>query len=218
MPPLVEYLATYWLTFSLIESCVSSLSSHLLWAFWVHAAPGWPEIKCLNLTAIHSGTATPKWPLTKALSCNLWEMYIKLWTIRYLTRQEGTSPNPCRPQHLAGGVVSCLSMACMCLHHPVSCRQYECGYRIIAKQGYPTLQRTLVFACLIVTCTIVYGHWSGDICHFAWHDVQILTLDSKSGQRQSSGPHWPQSAHRWISGVSGWPQRQQKDSYTWMWA
>ena len=167
MPPLVEYLATYWLTFSLIESCVSLLRSHLLWTFeyMLHLDQKWSAWTSLwyrhryPQVASHQGAHLP-WELS---FMSLWELYIKLWAIICDSTQEGTSPNPCRPQHIAGGVVSCFSMACMCLHHPVSCRQYECGYRIIAKQGYPTLRRTLAFACLIVTCTILYGHWFIDL-------------------------------------------------------
>lgn len=160
MPPLVEYLATYWLTFSLIESCVSLLRSHLLWTFeyMLHLDDqkwsAWTSLWYTQAPLPPSGLS-PRRSLAIYENCHL--------SIICDSTHEGTSPNPCRPQHIAGGVVSCFSMACMCLHHPVSCRQYECGYRIIAKQGYPTLRRTLAFACLIVTCTILYGHWFIDL-------------------------------------------------------
>ena len=144
--------------------------------FWVHAAPGWSEMKCVNCdtlrhrypqVASHQGAHLPLRIVIFVIYENrlnkCTSSFEHLWAIICDSTQEGTSPNPCRPQHIAGGVVSCFSMACMCLHHPVSCRQYECGYRIIAKQGYPTLRRTLAFACLIVTCTILYGHWFIDL-------------------------------------------------------
>ena len=145
-------------------------------------------------------------------------MYIKLWAIRYVTRHRKAPLQTLVVRNTSQEVSSAVS------------RWLACAYTIQSRAGNTSvataqsqskdiqlcggLLLSPVWLSPVQSCV---GHSSRVICHFAWHDVQIFTLESKSGQRQSSGPHWLQSAHCWISGVSGWPQLcQQKDSYTWM--
>lgn len=195
--------------------------------FWVHAAPGWSEMKCVNLTVIHSGTATPKWPLTKALTCHLWELsfmridvhqalsyHMWLDTGRHLSKplSSATHRRRCRQLFLDGLYVLTPSSLVQAI------RVWLPHNRKARISNFAEDSCFRLFDCHLYNPVWSLIHWSRVICHFAWHDGQIFMLDSKSGQRQSSGPHWLQSAHRWISGVSRWPQLCQKDSYTWMWA